>query len=98
MTRSNIAAMVDHLHRACVAYRRSHTKMPNPGPWKVSDFPPNDKERAAYAELERIGRQLYAEGGDQLMCRIYDLAVEKFGYRGVHGARIAWSGVGAWLA
>lgn len=73
--------------------------MPHRGPWKISDFPePNKAEKAAYAELERIGRQLFAEGGDGLMEDIYDRAVAKFGYPGVHGARIAWSGVGAWLA
>lgn len=96
-------ALATELNRLSTAYRTA-PRTPVTGGTRVggmvlgsmSDFPdPTVAQREAYDAITAFGQKL-DRVDPRLPMKVYDAAVDRYGYAGVHGVRFAWNGVGGW--
>jgi hypothetical protein len=89
--------LADELHTLSGIYRAT-VLTEAAGIVSLSNLPDQSAEnREAYQAITAFGRRLAGEGPDMMM-NVYDAAVERHGYEGVHGVTSAWTGIGGWAA
>jgi hypothetical protein len=98
VTVSDIEKLAREIRLASADYESARTPI-TPGVYSFAELPEQTAEEiAAYRKMTELGRRIFRDGGDGLMERTYDLAVARYGQKGVKGIRFAWSGIGGWQA
>lgn len=93
----NVIELADELNALSAKYRSGAAVVPV-GLYRLSELPERPADnREAWQAMRWFGEQLAAAPGN-LMMEVYDAAVDRHGYEGVHGVSSAWHGVGGWAA